>query len=277
MDTKKPTKRKIRPTMQQLGYLSELLQTGNGRGALGQIAETCGVNHSSVVRYLKTCVENGYLNPDYSFTKSGLAYIQSYQQLIEELRMYLRRIGIPDQELDENVRDMVENMDYYTLSSMIRNDLKMKNVYSVEKQKHVTTNFIGEILRYGNFKVQFMIYRMSEAGGGPSMADRGFEKPANLKHNKRGSWLELKICDMNAHSRGNGENMIGHMKSLKYEQSGVMHEADIRDNIVRIPLQACRYHCSQGGAVRGMIPITLTCSVGRTHMPESTALLIFWL
>ena len=146
MDTKKTTKRKIRPTMQQLGYLSELLQTGNGRGTLRQIAETCGVNHSSVVRYLKTCVENGYLNPDYSFTKSGLAYIQSYQQLIEELRMYLRRIGIPDQELDENVRDMVENMDYYTLSSMIRNDLKMKNVYSVEKQTHVTTNFIGEIL-----------------------------------------------------------------------------------------------------------------------------------
>ena len=40
MDTKKPTKRKIRPTMQQLGYLSELLQTGNGRGALGPVSYT---------------------------------------------------------------------------------------------------------------------------------------------------------------------------------------------------------------------------------------------
>ncbi len=31
------------------------------------------------------------------------------------------------------------------------------------------------------------------------------------------------------------------------------------------------------GNVKGMVSITVTCSVGKAHMPESTALLMFWL
>lgn len=263
--------------MQQLHYLEVLQKIGNGRGTMAQIAEVCGVNHNSVVRYLKTCVENEILKSDYSFTQKGKAYLEGYLALTEELRQYLYRIGIPDREIEENVKDMIENMDYYTISSMLRNDQKMKSIYSVEKKENISRNFISEVLQYGNCKVCFMIYRMSGEGRGISMADRGFEKPAILKHNKRGSWMELKICDTKAHSRVNGQNMIGHMKSLKYELDGVLHEADIRDNTVRIPLSAFCYHCRQGGEIRGMIPVTLSCSVGRTHMPESTAMLIFWM
>ena len=31
------------------------------------------------------------------------------------------------------------------------------------------------------------------------------------------------------------------------------------------------------GNVKGMVSITVTCSVGKAHMPERTALLMFWL
>lgn len=277
METGEIFKRKNRPTMQQLRYLEELQKIGNGRGIMGQIAEICGVNHSSVTRYLKNCVENDILMPDYTFTQSGRAYLEGYLSLAEELRMYLCRIGIPDREVEDNVRDMIENMDYYTIASMLRNEQKMKSIHGMEKKESVSKNFIGEVIQHGNCKVRFIIYRMAEEERGLSMADRGFEKPATLKHNKRGSWLELKIREMKAHSRINGQNMIGHMESLKYEMDGALHEADIRENVVRIPLSACRYHCRQGGEIRGMIPVTLSCSVGRTHMPESTAMLIFWL
>ena len=40
--------------------------------------------------------------------------------------------------------------------------------------------------------VYFMLYRNKEGKMAPSMADQGFEKPATLKHNRRGSWPILK-------------------------------------------------------------------------------------
>lgn len=143
METGEIFKRKNRPTMQRLRYLEELQKIGNGRGIMGQIAEACGVNHSSVTRYLKTCVENEILTPDYTFTKSGRAYLEGYLSLVGELRMYLCRIGIPDREVEDNVRDMIENMDYYTIASMLRKT--EDEIYSWHGEKRsVSKNLSGK-------------------------------------------------------------------------------------------------------------------------------------
>lgn len=271
-------KRRNHPTMMQIQYLIELEKMGKKRGRVAMIAEICGVNHGSVSRYLKACSENGYLNSDYEFTGLGKAYIKGYIKLIENLKVYLHNIGVADREILLNVKDMVENIDYYTLSSMIRNNQKIRSIYSVEKKEILSKNFLAEVLGHGMWEVYFMICQMNQQHGcSISMANRGFKKPAVLRHNKRVSWLELSICEMTAKSRVNGEKMTGHLESLKYEQNGMLHLAQIRDGKLRIPLEACRFHRRQGGEVKGMIPVTTTCNVGRTHMPESTALLVFWL
>lgn len=75
----------------------------------------------------------------------------------------------------------------------------------------------------------------------------------------------------------NGEAMTGHLESLKFEQDGMLHQAEIKNGVLRIPLDACRFRKRQGGEMSGSIPITVSCSVGRVHMPESTAVLMFWL
>ena len=62
--------------------------------------------------------------------------------------------------------------------------------------------------------------------------------------------------------------MFGHLSSLKYEHDGTMVAVPIDENIVRLPLEAFKLHCWQGGENIGVIPITVTCSVGRQHMPE---------
>ena len=110
-----------------------------------------------------------------------------------------------------------------------------------------------------------------------SMADRGVERQAMLRHNKRGSWLELSIQKMNAISRVDHAEMEGKLSSLKYECNGRLHKAEIRGNKVNIPLEACRFIQNSRGIIKGRVAITVTCSVGCVHMPESTALLIFWL
>lgn len=271
-------KRKNLPTIQQLQYLLELERIDKRRGMVAMIAEICSVNHGAVSRYFKSCVERGYLTDNYEFTELGKAWLDGYRKLIKELEVYLTKIGIPQKEIAENVKDMIENVDYYTLTSMLRNNQKMRSVYRAEKKEALSRNFLEEILEYGNQQVYFTIYHMSnEKKFSISMANRGFAKPGYLRHNKRVSWIELNICEMTANSRVNGETMVGHVEALKYEHNGILHMAEVSNGRIRIPLEACRFHRRQGGEVKGMIPVTATCSVGRSHMPESTALLIFWL
>ena len=139
---------------------------------------------------------------------------------------------------------------------------------------------LDDVLEWGSWPVCITIY---QAGSGTeqmrrrSMADRGFERQAILRHNKRGSWLELSIRTMNAMSRVDHAEMEGKLSSLKYECNGRLHKAEIRGNKVNIPLEACWFAQNSRGIIKGRVAITVTCSVGCAHMPESTALLIFWL
>lgn len=269
-------KRKNRPTMLQLQYLMELEKLGTRRGVVGAIAEKCGVNHGSVSRYFKTCCQNGYLTKEYRLTPVGKAYLDGYRELIHDLTGYLGKIGVAEREVPDNVKDLIENIDYYTLTSMLRNDQKMKSIYPVKGKNILSRNFLEEVLEYGNRHVDFLLYRVA-GGGGISMADRGFVKPAHLRHNKRVSWLEMEICDVKAVSRIDGREMTGRLESLKYEYDGILRQSEVKDGRIRIPLRACHFHRRKGGGFQGSIAITVTCSVGCGHMPESTAMLLFWL
>ena len=71
--------------------------------------------------------------------------------------------------------------------------------------------------------------------------------------------------------------MTGRLADLKYEQYGLIKQAKIQDDTVRIPLEDCRAELYDDNKIYGMIPITVTSDVGTQHMPESSALLVFWL
>lgn len=273
-------KRDNLPTMQQIRYLMELEKLENKRGNVAMISEICGVHHGSVSRYLKISYENGLLTKDYKFTNAGRVWIAKYKKLIYDLEDYFKNVGLAKEEIPAAVKKMIESLDYHVLTSMIRTDQEMRRKHSSNKDKWKTPskNFLSEVLKYGTEPVSFMLFRMDhQKGYGVSMANRGFERPALLRHNKRGSWIQLTLKEMSAESRMTGEMMTGYMKSLKYEENGVLQQAEIKDGKLRIPLEACHFIKKRGGEVMGMIPVTVTCSVGRNHMPESTAILVFWL
>lgn len=266
------------PTLQQLRYLTELEKEDNTRGMIARIAEKCQVSTAPVSRYLKICCEKGLLTEDYRFTKKGQAWIENYKRILKELPFYFRSIGIPEAQLEANVRDMIENISCYTISTMLANYKRMQSSHVREKRERLTEHFLREMLPEKiECPVYFMLYRNKEGKMALSMADHGFEKPAILKHNRRGSWLILKRKEMQGFSRINGEKMSGHLDTLKYDQEGTLIQAECRDDMIRIPLRAFQFHRRQGGEVRGVLSVTMTCSVGRSHMPESTAVLVFWM
>lgn len=270
-------KRNDLPTLQQIRYLEQLKKLGNARGSVARIAETCGVYHGSVSRYFRICMDKDYLTENLEFTKKGRNWLEGYETLIKGLENYLKNIGTADQDIENTIKQMIENIDYYTLSCILRNDQKVRLTAYLEKKEESRGNTIGEVLEYGTYEVCFMLYNMENRERGDfSMANRGFRKPGILRHNRRGSYLQLERCEMSAVSRISGEKMTGHLETLKYERKGTLEKAVIKDNRLKIPLDACRFRRKPGGEIKGIISVTVSCSVGRVHMPESSSLLIFW-
>lgn len=272
------SKRKNQPTMLQLQYLTELEKLEVNRGFISLIAERCGVSHVAVSKYMKSCIENGILTEEYTFTELGKTWLRSYQKLVEDLRNYLRDIGVPEQEAEKNVRTLMESADPHTLQAMVQSHAKAQQKLTAKPRTLLSEDFQKEVLQHGSCRVQFKLYRMGgKRQNSFSMANHGFDRRAYILRSEDKEYLELTIQEMNANSRVDGTLMCGHLETLKYELDGLLRVAPLDDRRLRIPLEACRFHRGQGGELTGMIPVTLTCSVGRVHMPESTALLTFWL
>lgn len=282
MESGENLKRKNLPTIQQLQYLTELESLKTERGFVVLIAEKCGVTHGVVSRYLKSCIDHGYLTEDYQFTEFGQAWLNEYRKLMKDLGDYLRSIGIPEHELSENIRTLIENTELHTLKAIVKNYENMMVLKQTGKEKGVPDNLKKELSQYEDWKVHFKIYRMNvgrekRSRDHFSMANRGFEKLALFGKDDAGEYLEFRTREMSAGSRVDGVQMSGRLEHLKYEDHGELKLTEIQDGKLRIPLDAFRLHRGQGGELIGMLPITVTCSVGRTHMPESTALMVVWM
>ena len=270
-------KRQNRPTMLQLKYLQGLSRVEKKRGAQGSIAEYYNVNRSTVNRFFKNCIERGILTEALEFTVEGQEWLDRYVRLYENLQKYLEEIGARPEEIEETIDVMVEDIDIHMLELMINAHAEKKSVYK-RKENELDQEIQNNLQKCERHPVVFRLYRMNKNPGQSrdSMAMRGFEETAEIVQDKGESYLELKVKDMSAHSRVSGETMVGKLKTLKYEHDEVLETVDIVNNIVRIPMEACKIHKWTGVGTMGVVPVTVTCSVGLVHMPESTALLYFW-
>lgn len=270
-------KRQNRPTMLQLKYLQGLSRVEKKRGAQGSIAEYYHVNRSTVNRFFKNCIERGILTEALEFTVEGQEWLDRYVRLYENLQKYLEEIGARPEEIEETIDVMVEDIDIHMLELMINAHAEKKSVYK-RKENELDQEIQNNLQKCERHPVVFRLYRMNKKPGQSrdSMAMRGFEETAEIVQDQGESYLELKVKDMSAHSRVSGETMVGKLKTLKYEHDEVLETVDIVNNIVRIPMEACKIHKWTGVGTMGVVPVTVTCSVGLVHMPESTALLYFW-
>ena len=270
-------KRQNRPTMLQLKYLQGLSRVEKKRGTQGSIAGYYNVNRSTVNRFFKNCIERGILTEALEFTVEGQEWLDRYVRLYENLQKYLEEIGARPEEIEETIDVIVEDIDIHMLELMINAHAEKKSVYK-RKENELNQEIQNNLQKCERHPVVFRLYRMNKKPGQSrdSMAMRGFEETAEIVQDKEESYLELKVKDMSAHSRVSGETMVGKLKTLKYEHDEVLETADIVNNVVRIPMEACKIHKWTGVGTMGVVPVTVTCSVGLVHMPESTALLYFW-
>ena len=202
------------PSLLQIRYLMELEKVGWKRGTVMEIAGKCGVSHPAVSRYLKSCCEKGILNEKYEFTTVGKMMLDRYRKLIDETENYLARIGIDEEAQGETLRKLIENLDCATLGKIVRSD--RSSVQHVPKPViWKEESFLDDMLAWGSWPVCIAIYQAGsqiEQLRKRSMADRGVERQAMLRHNKRGSWLELSIqkneCNIQSGSCRDGRKIV---------------------------------------------------------------------
>ena len=286
---KQDSKNLLHPSMLQIQYLLELEKVGKKRGSVAMIADTCGVSHGPVSRFFKECIEKGYLTEKYEFTAEGTHALLTYKKLLRDVKLYLKTMNIPEKEITDKMKQLIENVDYDLLRTMIRNtrqtaehaakqDKSQKDAQDSQYSRDSNAYFIEKILEKGKFQVGIAIHQISRNSETRlSMAHRGFEHLASIRNNTRGSWLELTIREIHGRSRIDGTEMSGHLSSLKYEKQGQLYEAVIKDGHLKIPLSACHFFRGRLGNVKGTVHITVACNVGNAHMPESTAVLTFWM
>lgn len=271
-------KRKNQPTRAQIQYVLELDKLEKKKGAQSVVARICQVNTSTVYRFFNTCVEQGYLDSELSFTKAGRAWLERYKNLINRLEKYLRDIGGTEDSIDDTVSSLIENVDLYMLELMLKGYEEQKSVV-IRKRKHWDEDVIHNIRRYGTYQVKYGIYRLNRRPDTEalSMAMHGFEDRAEIIWDGETPYFVLQIREVTAKSRLDGRERMGYLDTLRYEEDSKLVTARSEDNRIFIPLSACEIHHYQEGSIVAKIPITVTSSVGRQHMPESTALLLFWL
>ena len=271
-------KRQNRPTMQQLQYLKELEGAEKKRGIQRSIAEHCKVNSSTVNRYFKNCIERGILTEELAFTEEGKEWWQRYAELYQKLITYLKEIGGKQEEAEKTAEGMIENIDIHMLELMLSDHTNKKSVYIGKKKQHLDQEIQDNLAKCERHRVVFRMYRINRKPGenGDSMAMHGFEDMAEIVQDNGKSYLELRVKDMSATSRMNGREMKGRLSTLKYQYEGILKTVKVEKHRVKIPMEACRIHRWSGVGIMGMVPVTVTCSVGQIHMPESTALLYFW-
>lgn len=269
-------KRQNRPSMLQLTYLKELHDTKKKRGIQRVIAERCGVNASTINRYFKACIERGFLSEELEFTSKGEEWFDMYWNMYQTLMEYLTEVGAKEDERKKAAEAMIENTDIHILQLMLNDHQKQKyrRMKEVTVRSELAASFSGE----DRYQVEFAVYKMSRKNykNRFSMAMHGFEEEAWIIQKRSERYLELTLKDMAANSRINGTAMSGYLSSLKYEENDQLVAAEIDGNKVWIPLSAFKTHRWPGGEQIAIIPITVTGSVGRMHMPESTALLTVW-
>lgn len=283
MATGENLKREGRPSVMQIRYLLELKKLQPvSRGFQVVIAEKCHVSTPAINKSLKKAMDQGIITKYYSFTEYGSEWIDTYENLIDRLVRFLDDIKIPASERDNHIRMMLEDMDPFLLESILsthEQQVKPQTRIAGKALEEIACNIDGT----SGLKVRIAVYRMDRKGNRAnalSMGNRAFDPTAELLNTEEGKYLVLHIREMKARSRINGKEMKGRIKSLKYEQDEELKQIkDLTEDseVIRLPLDAFRMHISPGGEMKGVLPITVTCSVGNVHMPESTALLVFWM
>lgn len=243
------------------------------------LARTLGVEKYTISRTLQAMERKGLIDRDDQrhpqLTETGMAEAKKYADRIKVIQDHLLYEGLDQINASRDSFYWAVYSSDETLEMLHNLSERYRIRYEFRGKKRFTGAELCKKLPDGTYVFPFIIYRETvKDGTNISMANEGFEHPCTL-HVKDGcGMLYLRAVEMSAVSRQTHNLMTGCVSSLKYFNDGEYLPAEKRGAILMFPADKIRFQnvgSDAGQILHGSISLKMTCTVGTSHMPESTA------
>lgn len=262
----------------RLRVLLCLLADGEKSSVTG-IAKTLGKEHYTISRMLSALEKEGLLNRNgrrLRLTESGKIQAKEYAKRIHITIDHLLYEGVNIQSARNDAYYWALYNSEDTMEVIYHAEEKCRVKYELRSKKYFDGNELCRRLKDGDYQFPFMIYREHiKNGTNISMANEGFEHPCTLSIKNGVGTLLLRGVDLTAKSASTGIAMRGHVKTVKYFDSGAYINSERNGNVFSIPaavLNFCNIGSGMDQILHGHVCLRMQCSVGVIHMPESTAI-----
>lgn len=269
-----------------LAAVQDAEQNPKGKPSVTRIAERMGCNRVTVTRNLSVYQARGFLDSNNRLTQIGKEWMTTYTQYQERLVSWLIHNGIEEDTAKADAFEILNRCSDDVISLLCKGGHMCKECDQYPRTTQANwfgingEEAVSELKKYfpdGKYQVYFSIYKEQSQRNllEFSMAADGFDPHATLEIFGESGNIFLKRREMRRQSV-TGQWYSGMLASLRYENDAFFCEAEIKDDVVQIPLTA--FHIiyeKECKTVRGMARVLMTCSAGEKAMPESAGLLEF--
>lgn len=270
---------KYNPDILKLRVLLAFLNDDEACTVMG-ISRTLGEKHYNVSRAVSCLEKDGLIGRK----SRRRPYLTKYGR--EKALFYSDRVSAAlDFLLSSGVQIESAKTDGF-LWALYNTEDTMRTISQTVKRRRIKEAFAGKkqfrggvlcrSMGDGEYELPFVIYRDNvKDGNNISMANDGFEHPCTLSIVNGEGILQLRHVEMSARSQKTGQVISGHVRSVKYFDSGRYISADKNGAIFSIPASSFTFKNIGNGLSRvfhGMLGLKMECSVGEDHMPEMTAI-----
>jgi Mn-dependent DtxR family transcriptional regulator len=267
-------------TATQMKYLVALSQ--QKKPSVSQIAIKYNVNRSTVCRSLTALIDQGLLNERYELTSVGKHYLTEYKYKHEIITGWLVKNGIGEETASQDTYKIMEVCSEQTIRMLGQGGEFCKACSYFRKRGHklvIEGNELHQYINRGEYQVPFVFHKDKKRTPEQiSMANDAFYHPAILVITKDSGYLSLRTKQMEQKSLIDKLRLAGKVEKIKYEYQNQVKEAVISDTMVKLPIEALKFiYIKEDDILHGYVNLTMTCTVGVIHMPESTAILTIYL
>jgi Mn-dependent DtxR family transcriptional regulator len=267
-------------TATQMKYLLALTEKENQ--SISGIADKFNVNRSSVSRSLATLIDQGLLTDNYELTSVGKHYLAEYKYKHDVITGWLMKNGIDEEDARQDTYKILEVCSDKTIRMLGQGGEFCKACNYFRKKGHkliIEGNELQQYINRGEYQVPFIFHKDKKRSPDQiSMANDAFYHPATLVITKNSGYLALRTKQMEQKSLIDKLSLAGKVDKIKYEYQNQIREAEISETMVKLPIEAMKFlYIKEDDILQGYVNLTMTCSVGIIHMPESTAILTIYL
>ncbi len=244
------------------------------------ISRTLNEEKYKISRVIRVLENDGYINREDVrnpiLTPEGYMEAVRYSDRINITLNHLLYEGVDIENAKQDAFYWALYCSDKTMDAVRATEERYRVKYELRGRKQFGGAALCKKLHDGCYQFPFLIYREHvKNGNNLSMANDGFEHPCTLCIKDGVGTIQLRSQPISAKSKANGKLMRGQVNSMKYFDSGRYISAEQSGNVLSFPA-ACLHFVNMGTGVgqilHGSVSLTMECSVGVLHMPESTAI-----